>query len=259
MRAVGKIGAGVAVVAALTFPGALLADGLPGGPGRYYSPAINWGGSYIGLDGGYAWNGNEDAIRYTAPATGFAGTGPGFDSRGAFFGGQIGHNWQRDHFVFGFETDIQWSDIDDKFNVTVPSNGGPLGVNAKQRVDYFGTIRGRLGYAFGGTLLYATAGFAYGGVEDRVLLANGGATALLKKDTTETGFAVGGGLEQYFGRAWSAKLEYQYIDLGSERLSGVSSNGVFLQSSRIDSNFHTARIGLNYHFNTDYAPYAPLK
>ena len=161
--------------------------------------------------------------------------------------------------MFGVEADIQGSDIGDKFNVTVPSNGGPLGVDAKQRLDYFGTVRGRLGYAFGGTLIYATAGFAYGGLEDRVLLANGGATALLRKDDTATGFVVGGGVEHYFAHAWSAKLEYQYIDLGSERLTGVSSNGVFLESSKIDANFHTVRIGLNYHFPADRTDYVPLK
>jgi outer membrane immunogenic protein len=260
MNALTRLGAAVAMTAPLTFPCAVLADGMPGGPGQYYSPAINWGGAYVGINGGYGWNGNQEDIRYTAPANGFAGTGRGFDADGGFGGGQIGYNWRRDHFVFGIEADIQGSGVSDRSNLTVIANNGTaLGVASRQDLDYFGTVRGRLGYAFGGTMIYATGGFAYGEVNDRVLLSNLGATALLRKDDTETGFVVGGGVEHYFAPRWSAKLEYQYVDLGSDRLTAVSSNGVFLESSKIDSNFQTVRIGLNYHFYDDAPRYVPLK
>jgi outer membrane immunogenic protein len=146
------------------------------------------------------------------------------------------------------EADIQGSDIKDSFKVTVPGNGGPLGVNASQRVDFFGTVRGRVGIAFDRTLIYGTGGFAYGGVRDNILilLANGGATAPLNNSTTATGFAAGGDIEHYFMPSWSVKGEYQYIDLGSQRLVGVSTNGVLLNTTNIDTKFHTVRLGINY-------------
>ena len=136
----------------------------------------------------------------------------------------------------------------------VPSNSGPLGVSAKESVDFFGTVRGRIGYAMDRTLIYATGGFAYGEVNSRFDLTNGAATARLTRDRTDTGFAVGGGLEYALNPAWSFKVEYQYIDLGSEKATGTSSNGVFLTTNEIDTNFHTVRVGINYHIHDEYVP-----
>ena len=218
------------------------------------APAWSWTGFYIGANGGDGWNDGTKDIVYTAPVTGFTGTSNGFASKGAFGGGQIGYNLQRGPLVFGVEADIQGSGIKDSFNVTVPSNGGPLGVVAEQDLRSFGTVRGRLGFAFDRALIYATGGYAYGRVTDQVTLANGGATALLANTHTATGYAVGGGLEYYFGRAFSAKAEYQYLRLGSETLTGVSTNGVLLNSSDIAANFHTVRFGLNYHFGSFGGP-----
>ena len=217
------------------------------------APIFTWTGWYAGVDGGYGW-GTGDDIVFTAPATGFTGTSQGFRSTGGFGGGQIGFNQQTGQLVWGLEADIQGSGIRDAFNVTVASNGGPLGVNATQRLDYFGTVRGRLGLAVDHALFYVTGGFAYGGVKDSILLANGGATALLANTHTATGYAVGGGLEHYFAPAFSGKAEYQYLRLGSETLTGVSTNGVLLNSSDIAANFHTVRIGLNYHFGSFGGP-----
>jgi outer membrane immunogenic protein len=242
--------ASIAVVAFCAAP-AFAAD-MPVKAPVYKAPApvFSWTGWYAGVDGGYGW-GHDGDITFTAPVTGFVGTSQGFKSSGGFGGGQIGFNQQTGQWVWGVETDIQGSDIRDKFNVTVPSNGGPLGVDAEQRLNYFGTVRGRLGVASDRTFIYATGGFAYGEVKDRALLTNGGATALLMKDSTRAGFVVGGGVEYNFAPSWSVKLEYQYIDLGGETISGVSTNGVFLTSSNIDNKFQTVRIGLNYKFGGD--------
>jgi outer membrane immunogenic protein len=236
---------------------AALADGYDQGPAIGRVMPYSWSGGYVGINGGWAWSSERHAITDTAPANGFTGTSHGFESDGGFIGVQAGYNWQRDRLVFGVEADFQGGRFHDGFNVTVPSNGGPLGVIAAQKINDFGTVRGRLGYAFGPTLVYATGGFAYGEVRDSFTLANGGATALLRHGTTDTGFVVGGGVEHYFSRNVSAKLEYQYIDLGSEKASGVSTNAVFLETSKIDTNFHTVRFGLNYHFDSDR--YVPLK
>jgi outer membrane immunogenic protein len=249
---------GLTLTSVVAIASANAADMYVPGPGGYKDGPVyvanTWAGFYVGINGGYGVEANSKNITYTAPVTGFVGTSDGFDTRGGFGGGQIGYNWQSGHLVFGIEADIQGSGLKDQFNVTVASNGGPLGVNARQELDFFGTVRGRLGFAFDRTLIYATGGLAYGGVNDHILLANGGATALLSKDVTETGFAIGGGLERYFSSAWSGKFEYQFIDLGREHLSGTSTNGVFLKSSGIDETFHTFRIGLNYHIGPSYEP-----
>src|SRR5436190_14873520 len=83
------------------------------------APAIvdTWTGFYIGVNAGYGWQANSDTINYFfafAPGV-VQNTGPGFNDQGGFGGGQLGYNWQAGKFVFGFETDIQGSDIKSSF------------------------------------------------------------------------------------------------------------------------------------------------
>ena len=194
------------VAAATTAAGAAVAADLPRGP--YYPPAMsvyNWSGFYAGLNLGYEWG---RVTNINIDPAGFAG------------GGQLGYNWQAGQFVFGAETDIQFSGADDTFAPYKFSN------------PWFGTLRGRAGYAFNNMLLFGTFGVAYGGLE--------GQFAGLSETKTLFGWAGGVGMEVGVTPNWSAKLEYLYMDLGSRAftITGVN-NG--LQSSYL-------RFGVNYHF-----------
>jgi outer membrane immunogenic protein len=123
-------------------------------------------------------------------------------------------------------------------------------LTACKKLDYVSTIRGRLGYAFGNALVYGTGGFAYGAVHNRLFVAFGPPLAAdLHKDATETGFAADGGIEYMISPRFSVKAEYQFVDLGSEKLSApvVPPTGVVLSSNRIDNEFQTVRGGLNVH------------
>ena len=261
-----------------------------------YEAVPLWTGFYAGVNAGYGWGAKSGTLDTTA------GTDnplilavptylPGSDSSnlttgGGFGGGQIGYNLQRDHFVFGIEADIQGAAIKgngysaaaiaDSPVVYTAQNGGSLPVAqpavesaawAKSNLDWFGTVRGRLGYAFGSTLLYATGGLAYGGVRDSLgveLASLGGHSNTpdsASKSATLTGWAAGGGVEIALSPSWSAKAEYQYIDLGSTTLSPdpLSGTPYLVQaasyvdggtaSAKFDHTYHTARLGLNYRFN----------
>lgn len=157
-------------------------------------------------------------------------------------------------WVLGLETDFQGSEINSGFSRVAPYLGSTF-FDAKQGIDYFGTVRGRIGYAIGNTLIYGTGGLAYGNVITKIRLSNlgTGVTDYLRNVGTETGYAVGGGLEYVFAPGWSAKLEYQYIDLGDQSLSGVASNGE-IDRTKVDNSFNTLRVGLNYHLQNDYVP-----
>jgi outer membrane immunogenic protein len=121
------------------------------------------------------------------------------------------------------EADIQGAGVEDK---AIDGAGNHF----KSSLDYFGTIRGRLGYASGPSLVFATGGFAYGGI----------------KNETATGFTVGGGWEYMFNPAWSAKVEYQFIDLG--RNDPAFAGGSICSAAKCeDDAFHTVRAGINYH------------
>jgi outer membrane immunogenic protein len=190
--------------------GAAVAADLPRGPAPYYSaPAMsglyNWSGPYAGLNIGYEWG----------KVTNTAG-----EPSGLMGGGQLGYNWQSGQFVFGAETDIQFSGADDTFAPWKFAN------------PWFGTLRGRVGYAFNNILVYGTLGLAYGELKGTFLA--------LDETRTEVGWAGGVGAEYGFTPNWSAKVEYLYMDLASRSFSITGT----------DNGLHAnlLRLGVNYHF-----------
>jgi outer membrane immunogenic protein len=189
---------------------AAVAADLPRGPAPYYSaPAMsglyNWSGPYAGLNIGYEWG----------KVTNTAG-----EPSGLMGGGQLGYNWQSGQFVFGAETDIQFSGADDTFAPWKFAN------------PWFGTLRGRVGYAFNNILVYGTLGLAYGELKGTFLA--------LDETRTEVGWAGGVGAEYGFTPNWSAKVEYLYMDLASRSFSITGT----------DNGLHAnlLRLGINYHF-----------
>jgi outer membrane immunogenic protein len=218
--------------------------------------AQTWTGFYAGINGGGAWDSSGSNLTLTSEDI----NDPTLNQRGGFLGGQIGYNWQRDRIVYGIEADLQGAWIGGKTSASLPDGDGPIVANAASNLDWFGTIRGRLGYAFDRGLLYGTGGFAFGGVRDRLSIGEQnpaeGLLASDKKDKTATGFAVGGGVEYPLSPAWSVKGEYQYIDLGSTSLTASKSDpDEFIKASiKIDHTYNTIRLGLNYHILPGYEP-----
>ncbi len=202
---------------------------MPGadGAGGYKDggiPYAIWSGFYIGANGGYAW-GNGGSLAEDVQCSpricpaGLSTAKSDFTQSGGLGGGQIGYNWQRGGIVYGFEADIQAADV--KGSATVV----PLlhtTASASAALDWFGTVRGRLGVpVLDRGLLYVTGGFAYGEVEDKLTASSSFANAFTgSQSKVAIGYTVGGGFEYAFGPEWSLKGEYQYIDLGPMGFSG---------------------------------------
>lgn len=186
----------------------------PPEPVQAYQPAI-WDGAYIGINGGYGWSNSG----VTEPD-------------GAFGGGQLGYNWQRDRFVFGVEGDFQGADISGR-----ASDG--MGDFARTDMNWFSTVRGRVGITNGPWLLYGTGGVAFADFDNKLNLSGD----TFRDSDTKTGYAVGGGLEWAFSRNWSAKAEYLYMGFGDSTLHDSFGN-----EARINNDVQTVRVGLNYHF-----------
>ena len=110
-------------------------------------------------------------------------------------------------------------------------------------LDYAGTVRGRIGYAFGTVLPYATAGFAWG--HTRVNVNDAGGSVVSSPGQNHVGWTAGAGVEFAVSGNWSAKVEYGYIDLARRRydLSAFGLPGV-----DVDPGIHQVKSGLNYRF-----------
>jgi high affinity Mn2+ porin len=151
-------------------------------------------------------------------------------------GYQLGYNRQLDNnVVLGFEADAIFpSPVDQSALGRMP----PAPYNTS--IDYIGTARGRIGYAFGPWMPYATGGFAWGHPN---IALNDGSDATVRH--YQLGWTAGLGLEFAVGGHWSAKLEYDYVVL-SNQLYDLSGFG--LPNVNVDPRISLARIGLNYHF-----------
>jgi outer membrane immunogenic protein len=247
-----------AVGAAALFSSAFGADmyNAPGGGGYKDGPApfTSWTGFYAGINGGGAW-GDSNELIFVDGNSAITGDAGRFRNGGGFGGGQIGYNWQgvwHPLLVLGVEADIQGAGISDHF-VRSASYYGTTTFDGKQDVGFFGTVRGRIGYTSGNVLVYGTGGFAYGGVNTRFQLTNAAFTNNISSNATRTGFAVGGGLEYKITPEWSIKAEYQFIDLGDEKLTNAASDGT-ADGTKVDTSFHTVRAGINYFLDPAYSP-----
>ena len=200
---------GAAVAAALGSVSAQAADFNYGRQAPYTvnQPlnAYSWAGPYLGGTLGYEW--------------GSVGNNPTKPS-GLVGGLTAGYNWQNGPWVFGAEGYINLTGANDTFAPWKFSN------------PWFGTVRGRAGYAFNNILFYGTGGLAFGGLR--------GETFGLSESHTSLGWTLGAGAEFGLAQNWTAKIEYLYIDLDS-------SNFV-ITGAKNDYRFGVVRAGINFHF-----------
>jgi outer membrane immunogenic protein len=227
-------------------------------------PIWSWTGFYIGAHAGYGF-GADDNVETTGQAPGnianvLGGARPGsvsLDRNGFIGGGQIGYNWQfAPNWLFGIEADISYTDFQESVTVTTFPLVGPgtLANTFESRVDWLGTVRGRLGYVFDRTLIYATGGLAYGDVRNSVDFFGPAGQLQFTGSTSniETGFTVGGGIEHAFAPNWTVKGEYLYYDLGSNTVNVAvipgSGGGGTGYNTTFENNGHIGRVGLNYKF-----------
>ncbi len=192
-------------------------------------PTYNWAGLFVGGTFGYGIGRNDST--FIIPATNaeaFFLSPRGFDG-----GGIIGYNWQFGSWVLGLDADIQGS-TGSGYLTCVNLCSGVGATTIDQKLSWFGTVRGRLGYAVGPALFYATGGAAFGEVKESITQAAAGNASF---SHSQSGFAVGGGIENklelfgLLGPNWTTRTEYLYIDLGSI-------NDTFGAGQTLTSNLH---------------------
>jgi outer membrane immunogenic protein len=191
-----------------------------------------WGGAYIGAQIGGAW-GKTSAD--SGPLTGFNQT-YGYNSQGAVGGAYLGYNIVTNGLVWGVEGDLEASGLS-------KDGIGTLGYLHRTKLDWLGSVRGRLGFTSGPALFYATGGVAFGDVKITKAVTP---TTLpfAEYGGTRTGYTIGAGLDYAFASNLIGRLEYRYTDLGKQDFSSTAVNSI--DSSRFD--FHAVRAGIAYKF-----------
>jgi outer membrane immunogenic protein len=218
------------------------------------APAVSWTGCYIGgnVGGGWALKDWANPVGDTVDAN---GPGPrGTAALGGFVGGgQIGCDYQFEgSWVVGIQGRVDGADIKgDIFDTLLPNE-----LDLRNRVDWFATVTGRLGYALVPTgLLYIKGGVAW--VHDRDSVFDQ-ITGLVVENTgtTRTGWTAGVGFEYLFLPNWSAFVEYDYMGFGTKTLLFTAPDGSFSETWDIKQNVQAVLVGLNFRFNFSKAPAA---
>jgi outer membrane immunogenic protein len=206
---------------------------------------------------------------------------------GVLGGGQIGYNAQFGRWVLGIEADIQATD--QKRNTTTFTSFGSVtpfpppfigstvvtGTQAETvntRLDWFGTVRGRVGFTTGATgdlMWYGTGGYAYGQFKTSVTQFTAATVATVgtpfppatftsagafSGSQNRSGWTAGGGVEgALWGTAWTWKFEYLHLDFDRANFvfitvpTGTLSSSVVARSARFTDDI--IRVGVNYRFN----------
>ncbi len=242
-------------------------------------PTFTWAGPYFGLNAGYAFDGgtrfnlsgvtpgNNGVLTGSRPGS-FRNQDSGFTA-----GGTVGYNYQFPGFasgyggpgsgvVVGVEADAAYTDLN-KVG-TFLGTGNTLNT-FHSGLDFLGTVRGRVGYAFGTILVYGTGGLAYGDTYASMNLSTPGnpgqARFFGSNSDIQTGYTYGGGVEYaiptgsflnfFKSSAVTVKAEYLHYDLGDRTITAnavAGNGGTGGYSARVRNDGDLVRAGINYKF-----------
>jgi outer membrane immunogenic protein len=224
LAALGSITLGAAVpahAADMPFP-------VKAAPPAFVHAWYNCTGWYIGAHVGYGW------ADLSNPILG----GSGFSPSGMTYGLQGGFNYQMGSWVLGIEGEYSWADLKDTQGVVGVASG-------EAKIDQIYNISGRVGYAFDRTMIYGKFGYAWTQEEYNFTLPGGTATGGVDRN----GWLLGAGIEYAFAGNWTAKLEYNYFDMGSKLVTLATTGGLVVVPANIDLTVQTVKLGVNYKFN----------
>jgi outer membrane immunogenic protein len=259
----------------LVFTAVVAAPGLAADMPRKAPPPMlfSWAGWYVGVNGGYGWADPSALITPADVPLQTLGTldaaAPPFtlstSPKGAVVGAQIGYNVQFDHLVAGAELDFDLAALKAKSTGNFTNQNTvefvPVQVNGTasltSRMNWFGTLRGRLGFTFDRLMPYITGGAAVAHVKSTVDVSgtyfNTGAGAntgafgsSATVSDTRLGTAVGGGIDWAINPQWVVRGEYLFLHFQGNKNYGALIPGVTSLQNNMDA--HIARVALNYRF-----------
>jgi outer membrane immunogenic protein len=234
----------------------------PGAPAYYpVATVYDWGGGYIGINGGYAFGQSEWSDPQNPSGIGSTGN---FNVNGALIGGTMGISGQFGAFVLGAEGDLDWQNVSGTnggtfcasiITSTVAGVGTGGGLSCKTKSTWLGTVRARGGYAWDRILLYGTVGIAGANMQT-------GLSGLPPQTNFVVGWTAGAGLEWAFAENWTIKVEYLFVDLNNATCNHGYSCGYdfpaavnqaggvinFNSNNTVKFDENIVRVGVNFKF-----------
>jgi opacity protein-like surface antigen len=195
-------------------------------------PLYNWGGFYLGPNVGGAF-GTESV---STPFGGFS-----TDPSGVLGGVELGYNFLLSpNWLLGIECTLEWTSA--QGNAVIPNPVAAATITSTH--DWYDTLDGRLGFIQGPWLYYAKGGAAWMAARDAVTGNFIGVTAGTTVASTRAGWTVGAGVEYLFPSGWSAKIEYDYLDFGTQNLLFTNVGSMVGFNTQV----HEVKLGVNFHW-----------
>src|SRR5262249_7247835 len=199
---------------------------------------------------------------------------------GVIAGFQGGYNWMASSWLMaGIEADIQLSTQNTTPTFICPGAVCNPGIgdlatsfDRAQTLDWFGTVRGRLGATVTPEIMaYLTGGLAVAEIKPAGIVAgfspfdtdgNPNVTPVgfgFYDHRTKAGWTAGAGIETHLSGNLTGKIEYLYLDFGSVSTSTTNPLNATPVAVNLESRVtdHIVRVGLNYKFDPTGAVYAP--
>jgi opacity protein-like surface antigen len=245
--------AGSAVVAAV----AILGGGSVAQADRYVAPAgkavyeapSNWSGFYFGVHSGFVWS-TTDALAPALPGSAFS-----VDNDSALFGGQIGLQHQFGQVVVGIEGNFSSTFKDDGDSVTCPAAIGAASCHSQ--LDDILSVGGRLGWAMGKWMPYATGGYASASNPQRFTATATGLPVAATSNGRHNGWYVGAGIDWMVAKEWVVGVEYRHYDFGDNDVLAFTTAGVPIGALNVDLEADTVSLRVSWKFGRPEA--RPLK
>jgi outer membrane immunogenic protein len=226
----------------------------------------NWGGCYVGLNGGGAESG-ADFTTAVGPGThlgpadvALVEEGGTSSANGPNFlgGGQAGCNWQSGTLVYGLEGDVDYFRSNPQvINGTATLSDGVTSFTVTQSLttNFLATVRPRLGVSADRNLFYITSGAAFTKAsysQAYVDAAVPSGTGLATGSKSLVGWTAGAGWEYAWTDNWTLRFEYLFTSFpgttnGIGAITDAAGGTNPLQGSA-NLVVQTARFGVNFKF-----------
>jgi outer membrane immunogenic protein len=219
---------------------------------------FTWTGFYVGANVGVGFGDSDRDVSFVPDPRGNrppSDPSLGDDDVGLTAGVQAGFNYQMGMLVVGVEADINYLNLDSSSEVTTLDVGAGTTevIRTSQEINWFGTLRARLGVTpMDRLLIYATGGLAGADIDDEASVSFDDGVSVTSFDGSDSGtnwgWTIGGGLEYAITDNWTVKAEYLFVDLDDSDYDVTTPGSADFYQVEGDNQFSVVRLGVNYKF-----------